>query len=490
MDQGNEARVAKNALNTCFTAGICFMHALTETLEKGIHADPCKGMTNSRQSGRRGTLMKSIGFLLSCASALLLSFALPTAPALGAQDTIPAGTTITMQNWRKYQQFMTPGMIDFFEGKHFWKMPSDIQIDVGSTVIHPLPAGYRAATEKYSNQVRLVQLPDGGLNLVNYTAGEPFPNLQAPHKGWKILANMWYRYLPHIFVATKNNLSAFCSQDRFHGISCMRQLIVYRQLKHNTDPGVPQTDKDAGAVDFTEWGMVLQPENLKYTAFLTIGYTDLTRPQDVYIFKPDLRRSLRLATSARCSPMFNSDLTQDDTRFGFDGNITKFQAKFLGEKKILALTDYKVPAKFTDDWVMPLGWPKPSWGKWELRDVYAIEVKRIASANQGYCYGKRVMYVDKQFYAPLWEELYDAHMRLWKIVNLSPRAAEVPGVGIVNGSGSTTEEWWDIQNNHVSYAFFIPDQSGRDVLADGQVPSKYNNVAKYSTPGGLSEILR
>jgi Protein of unknown function (DUF1329) len=434
--------------------------------------------------------MKGTGiFLLSIAVVSLFS-ALSVGPALGAQDTISPGTRITMQNWRQYQQFMPPGMIALFEGKYFWKMPPDVEIDVGPTVIRPLPPGYRAATEKYGSQTKAVALPDGGLTLENYVAGQPFSHPDGPNKGWEILANMWYRYLPHLFVATRDNLSAFCTQDRFGSVSCLRQLLVYRQLKHNTDPGVAETDPDAGAMDFSEWMMVLQPEHLKYTAYLTIGYSDLTRPQDVYIFKPDLRRSLQLATSARCSPALNSDLTSDDSRFGFDGNITEFRARFLGERKILALIDYKAAANFPDNWYMPLGWPKPSWGKWELRDVDVIELQKVPSKAQSYCYGKRVMYVDKRFGAPLWEELYDANMRLWKIANLSPRAAEVPGVGIVNGSGSTTEEWWDIQNDHASYAFFVPDKSGRDILADKQVPSRYDNVAKYSTPGGLNQILR
>lgn len=435
--------------------------------------------------------MKSKLFLLLPIAAIYLLSALSVGHAQGTQDTIPPGTKITMQSWRQYQQFMPPGMIALFKGKYFWKMPPDVEIDVGPAVIHLLPAGYRAATEKYGGQAQVVALPDGGSTLANYVAGKPFPHPNGPNKGWEILANMWYRYLPHLFVATTNNLSTFCTQDRFGSISCLRQLLVYRQLKHNTDPGVAETEPDAGAMDFSEWMMVLQPEHLKYTAHLMIGYSDLTHPQDVYIFKPDLRRSLHLATSARCSPTYNSVLTPDDSRFGFDGNITEFQARFLGEKKILALTDYKaVGGNFPDNWDMPLGWPKPSWGKWELRDVDVIDVRRVPSKAQGYCYGKRIIYIDKQFDAPLWEELYDANMRLWKIANLSPRAAMVPGIGIVNGSGSITEEWWDIRNHRASYTFFVPDKSGRDVLADKQVPSRFDNVAKYSTPGGLSQIPR
>jgi hypothetical protein len=85
--------------------------------------------------------------------------------AVAAEDTIPPGTVITMQNWQQYKQFMTDGMVALFEGKYFWKMPPDVRIAVGPTVINPLPKSYLAATEKYSSGVKIVELPDGGLNL-------------------------------------------------------------------------------------------------------------------------------------------------------------------------------------------------------------------------------------------------------------------------------------------------------------------------------------
>src|SRR3984893_9544687 len=53
----------------------------------------------------------------------------------GAHDTIPPGTTITMQNWQQYKQFMPDGMIALFEGKYFWKMPASAEMTVRVTGI-------------------------------------------------------------------------------------------------------------------------------------------------------------------------------------------------------------------------------------------------------------------------------------------------------------------------------------------------------------------
>jgi len=121
-----------------------------------------------------------------------------TDPITTSADGIPVGTVITTQNWQQYRQFMSDGLVDLFSGKYYWKMPADVSMPVGPTVVNPLPKNYMAATEQYSGQVKVVERPDGGLSLDGYHGGLPFPNPQEPHKGWKILANVWYRYIPHL----------------------------------------------------------------------------------------------------------------------------------------------------------------------------------------------------------------------------------------------------------------------------------------------------
>src|SRR6266851_4128968 len=121
------------------------------------------------------------------------------AVATGAQtdDAIPLGTRITME--------------------------------VGPTVNYPLPKNYLEATEKYSSQVKIVELPDGGLTLTGYQGGIPFPNPEEPHKGWKVLANLWYRYMPHLIVDT---YASACTQSGGSSSNCGAEEAVYRQLRY------------------------------------------------------------------------------------------------------------------------------------------------------------------------------------------------------------------------------------------------------------------
>ena len=92
--------------------------------------------------------------------------------------TIPAGTRITVQNWQNYEQFMPDGMIALFQGGYYWKMPPDVEMEVGPTVIHSLPQAYLDVTEKYASQIKLVELPDGRLLLNGYQGGTPTANGQ------------------------------------------------------------------------------------------------------------------------------------------------------------------------------------------------------------------------------------------------------------------------------------------------------------------------
>lgn len=406
-----------------------------------------------------------------------------------ANDPLPVGTTITMQNWRQFQKFMPDGMITLFEGQYFWKMPDDVAMEVGPTVINPLPKTYLAATEKYAGQTKIETLPDGGLTLSGYQGGIPFPTPAAPHEGWKILADFWYRYMPHLVVNTPNNLGFFCTLDSYRNVSCTKGLWVYRQLSYNTDPGTPATIPGGEGKFYTTWFMVEEPEQAKYTATLTIGYADLTKPEKIYTFTPALRRAMPLSTAARCASS-GSDTTPDDGRFGFDGNIPEFSAHLLGERKILAQMNVgSAGANFPQDYDMPLGWSKATWGKWELRDVYVLDVRKIPALAAGYCYGKRIMFLDKQFLGALWEDLYDSKMQLWKVALLQPIVITVPRLGPQNSSGAQFSHYWDLQNHHATFSG-PNDGHGYNILINEEAPSEYGDIEKYTTPGGLNQVMR
>jgi hypothetical protein len=440
---------------------------------------------------RRHRAAAIITFALTSFGLLLM---LAQSRALAAQDTIPPGTKITMQNWQQYQQFMPDGLAKMFAGQFFWKLPGDVEIDIGPTVNIPEPPTYIAATEKYGQQVQVVHLPDGHLDVRNYVGGEPFPNPQEPDRGYKVLANLWYSYRPHLNVTDFKHPVRDCIVDRFSNMSCESIDIVYRQEGYNTDPGVSVFESDK--VWYSEWLMVEAPEQAKYTAQLTLFYKDNQVWQDEFVFVPSLRRSLRLSSAARCSPLLGSDLAQDDAQVsGFNGGIAFFNATYLERKKIIALTGaynyLAVGHDFPKNFYQPLMFTPPSMGQWQVRDVDVLDIRRVPSESRGYCYGKRILYIDTYYHTGHWDDLYDANMKLWKVALLAvPDAAKVPGVpgGVAPGlDGFFT--LWDVQNDHLTVITGL-NEKGEGYFVNSDAPKEYQNMAKYASPGGLSQIMK
>ena len=421
---------------------------------------------------------------------------LPLLPVVAIADcNVTQGTTITKQNWVQYRDCFSEGIQHLWQGDLFYKMPDDVQIRVGPQHNWTLPRPYIEATEKYGGQTRLVKQPDGRYKLENYVAGTPFPNPSGPDKGTEIMANDTYKmqgYLVAVAVELGNQ-GAFYTKDRFGNYSPEIVDATYRQLAYNweTDQGVPRVDPLANGAWYSEWLMVEQPEQSRYTAVLTLFWQDNLKDEDDYAFVPALRRSLRLSSSARCSPLLGSDMVKDDQRVGWNGGVGKFVGKWLRDQKLLTLVEMngKAAGSFPAEYDGVLGWPKPSWGNWQTRDTYVVDVRRIPELAPGYCYGSRVDYVDKQYYGNVAEDIYDSNMKLWKVVWVGSTPAQLDNYGEQLGACGIVETYWDVQNEHVSYiTSFNP--KGACSLYDTKVPAQWNNVTKYATPAGLSQLMR
>jgi hypothetical protein len=413
------------------------------------------------------------------------------------QGAIPPGTKITMQNWQPYKQFMPVGMIALFEGRYYWRMPSDVEIDVGPTINHPLPKAFVDTTEKYSGQTRVVHRPDGRLDIANFVAAWPFPltpDLKDDDAGYKILADIWFP--PGPYMANVNpdaGDASFCTFDRFGNSACSKTQALYRQLAYNWDPRVPRTEPKANGAWFSQWLMQDKPEQSKYTAVLTIFWQDIPKDEDDYVFVPSLRRSLRLSATARCSPLFGSDMIKDDQRVGFNGGLAIFHPDYLGTRKIITNTELtNASGAFPREYDLPLGFAKPSWGTWQVRPMNIIDTRRIPNSRAGYCYGSKIMYVDAQFGQQMWEDIYDANLKLWKIVDIGRKPdVLVPGEGLTELGGGISIQFWDVQNDHATHIHTANDDGKTDGLRlNSNVPANYNDINKYSTPGGLMTIMR
>jgi len=414
--------------------------------------------------------------------------------ATEAQGAVPpVGTKITMANWTQYKAFMPFGMTKLFEGGYQWKMPADVEIDIGPVTNGNLPKTFLEATEKYGAQNSVAVLPDGHYQLNNFHGGIPFPNPEEPHKGWKMLANVFLAYTPAVITSTPDNMGTIWFIDRFGNVSQVNIDLVYRWSSYITDPGMPAEENYVPGSWFTEWLMEEQPEQARYTASLAIFYKDQeAHPYpDQFVFVPALRRSLRLSTTARCAPIFGSDWANDDAKLnGFNGSTSTYDATWLSDRKEVELldTDMSKGSNYPENYDLPLGFPKPSWGAWQVRPTSVIDVFRIPAEASGYCYSHRVMYLDRETWSTYWNDNFDSNSKLWKVFAYENSYGQIPNLG--KAWVGIAAMSWDLQNTHMTVWSSWGNKNARSHYINRAAPAEYLNGTRYGAPAGMMQILR
>jgi hypothetical protein len=421
-----------------------------------------------------------------------------SAPADNAHpDTIPAGSVITYKNWQQYSRFMPLGMRTLFAGDHFWRMPAGIQIEVGPTVAIPLPQRYLADTARHAGQVKLTQLPQGGYVPTGYVAGIPFPEAErdpalAPYE---LFYDAYYHYAPRL----QQMISCNYTGDAY-GNFTQTEIAdsVYSQLAYLSDAGFPRTLPDSNGYYLVKYYQQLAPEQGKYTTSLDISYADVTRLDDIYTYLPSARRPLRLSEASRCSPFPGNDFTWDESNYGPPSLPQDFKITYVGSRQILFLVHlnqqvFKSCGGATGPsagFFYPGGkgvvpWPQPTLGKWELREVYVIEMSRLPAYASGYCYSRRVLYVDKETLFPLAIDLYDPAGELYKTWLEFQSPMRVPDTGAALGVNGANELLIaNFKDKHLTMS------TAEHPCFNSDCRPQYLDVSRYASPDGLSEIAQ
>jgi hypothetical protein len=134
------------------------------------------------------------------------------------------------------------------------------------------------------------------------------------------------------------------------------------------------------------------------------------------------------------------------------------------------------------------GLPKADTGHWELRPAYVVEqVPIMEKLGRGYCYSRRVYYIDKQTWADTMAgtEGYDRQGMLWKseVTNFSPHDL-FEGVRAYTARSYVYSHAWDWQNPHSTQSIASPQMYNKDVPAENQ------DVQLWSSPSGLAHVMK
>ena len=342
----------------------------------------------------------SVGPKRAAASSLLYIVMLLTFPAIAtaAEADLQPGETIGPKNWQRIEGMVGENLLSRVKAGY------TIQIKPPKTY-RPLKE-YVEATEKYSGKVGLG--PNG--ELLNYVAGQPFPKFDPsdPQIGQKLAWNFFYRWLGDDYKtggAVKGGkiIRAAIEKDGSERRADLVSYFLFPSTRYslNPKPAIPGYEH----IDFMQLRVDSYPRDASGTTTLEIRYKDAGRADDLYIYLPSIRRIRRATTTQRCQTLAPSEFNLDDIN-SFNGKITDFNYKYLGDKKILAnISQEHLPFARKPGDYLPLD------EKWEVVDTHVLE---ITPKDSNYCYPRKVLHLNKVTFDTHWTLMWDTKGAYWK----------------------------------------------------------------------------
>lgn len=324
------------------------------------------------------------------------------APVQGSnEDVPPAGTVVSTANMERWKHLLGPSIQ--------WAVSRGATLPVIATTPAPIEPFREAATRKYSAQVSLSSDKN---SMRDYVAGIPFPLVtdDDPDVAIKMMFNFESRI--SIDDVAVRNFSCDTGRippgsgleiERHYEIDAFRRIFYTNRFHVDPKPTWPNAD---GARYRESLGALQEPFDLKGAGFTYNRYQDPTRPDDSWLYLPQLKRVRRLSSAQRSEGVFGQDVDLDSYA-GYAGNPAWSNWKYLGKKTVLGVMHarnlpakfQKSPAEFFPDDV------------WEPREVYILlAVSRLG----GYNFGQRVLYLDRESLLIPYTEIYDLKGALWK----------------------------------------------------------------------------
>jgi hypothetical protein len=357
----------------------------------------------------------------ACALALLFTTALPAlAQENDAATALPfaEGDVITFQEVGQLERYLPPEFWAhrerfFFEG---------MRLEIGpSKRDYSEAPEYLAATDRYRGQARI----GPGDSLESYTAGRPFPTDEIdcagdPQAGAKLIWNFDYRWQGAGLDG--HYMWSYWDNGKRLPLYYEAKAHVF-QLSHRVDePYLGEQEGNVFRGETRKWVRridVVGPFDVRGTAVLQYRYKSADRPaaevedDDQWIYVPQLRRVRRFTQFKRADAVSGTDFTFDDFA-SFFGIVPLFEWSCVGEAEVIAPVNGTANG-FPLDEDRTFGPTGMSFAddRWELRSAFVV---KMTPREPGYPYSRKILYIDRQTYEPLYSLAYDQKEALWKII--------------------------------------------------------------------------
>ena len=268
---------------------------------------------------------------------------------------------------------------------------------------------YKEASMKNQKTCKL----DENDMLVGYNVRDVrFPEPEEPKKATKIMWNSFYKQYPDDWMTP----NCYISLGKRKGGRVTIADTKYEQIlmsNRTTREPIPEITPNPDKLYYCNKSNSMTPPSKDMTT-LTWRYVDAMKYDDMWMYVPSLRRTIRMVSSERSNPIQGTPYTWDDI-FGFDGKIPFFTYKIVGEQKVLNLLNQDTWPEKIDRKTYPFH-PvlhmndRLELEEFELIDTYVID---IFSKDSRYPYSKKTVWVDKKNVV-LYFQCYDKNGEFWK----------------------------------------------------------------------------
>ena len=336
--------------------------------------------------------------LLRAIFATFLLLFILAGPGAAAEPEIKPGDTIGPHNWQRAQGMVGENLLN--------RIKSGYTMQIKAPKVYQPLKEYVDATKKYSGKVALGQNGE----LLNYIAGQPFPKFdpREPRAGQKLAWNFFYRWLGDDYKtggAVKGGkiIRSAIEKDGAERRADLVSYFLFPSTRYSLNPKPVISGYEH--IDYMQLRVDSYPRDASGTTTLEIRYKDPGRADDLYIYIPSIRRIRRATTTQRCQTLAPSEFNLDDIN-SFNGKITDFNYKYLGDKKMLVnISQEQLPFARKQGDYLPLN------EKWEVIDTYVLE---ITPKDSSYCYPKKILHLNKVTFDTHWTLIWDRRGEYWK----------------------------------------------------------------------------
>jgi hypothetical protein len=296
------------------------------------------------------------------------------------------GTQIAQDSWKAAQLYLPPEILDRVKA-------GELSFTVQETTDLPVSEPYIEATKRYAEQVKIGA--DG--ELEGYIAGLPFPVLDPadPQAGMKAAWNLRHRdfgdtvQVWNTFRLLPESGSAEREFDNYY-------VIAYGMHRPQVDGSTLNKWEKEGVL-YKEFSLMLSPFDVKNTMTLKLRYVHDRYNDDNWLYTPASRK-IRKVIVKLDEASYDSGFLNEDF-FGYWGYIRACNWQLVGQQRLLAPVGAKAATATFGG--------RGNWypvHPWELRDMLVLQCTPKAS---GHLYSKRVLYIDKQMFVPVYVLFYD-----------------------------------------------------------------------------------